>query len=349
MSNFGIVILLLSCIVLWQFRLILLLIFGAIISATILNALTEFWQNKFSLNRNRAVAINLLTVVIAIALLLVFILPTFISQFQELISLIPRANSKIAEILANPPDWLPISGDWLKSPDWLPISEVESLPTIEDVYDGIARATPKLFENFLNLFSFSGSFALQSLLLLVLSLMLHGNPQAYRSLALKLIPKSKRKTIDLIFSLNQKRLIAWIKGMCVNSAFIALGCGLVLVVLGIPFAFSNGILAGIFNFIPNVGPMISLVFPISVALIDSPDKIIPIGIAYFIIQQIESYWLSPLVMKQQVNLLPAATLIAQIFFATFLGIPGLVLALPLTVVFSTWIDKLIVQDFLENN
>ena len=336
MSNFGIVILLLSCIVLWQFRLILLLIFGAIISATILNALTEFWQNKFSLNRNRAVAINLLTVVIAIALLLVFILPTFISQFQELISLIPRANSKIAEILANPPDWLPIS-------------EVESLPTIEDVYDGIARATPKLFENFLNLFSFSGSFALQSLLLLVLSLMLHGNPQAYRSLALKLIPKSKRKTIDLILTLNQKRLIAWIKGMCVNSAFIALGCGLVLVVLGIPFAFSNGILAGIFNFIPNVGPMISLVFPISVALIDSPDKIIPIGIAYFIIQQIESYWLSPLVMKQQVNLLPAATLIAQIFFATFLGIPGLVLALPLTVVFSTWIDKLIVQDFLENN
>ena len=335
MSNFGIVLFLLSCVILWQFRIVLLLIFSAIIFATILNALTEFWQNTFKLDRSQAVAINLLTVAIAIALLLVFILPTFISQFQELISLIPRANRRIADLLANPPSWLPIS-------------EVDSLPTIEDIYDGIARATPKLFENFLNLFSLSGSFALQSLLLVVLSLMLHGNPRAYKDLALNLVPKSKRKTIARILTINQTKLICWIEGMCVNSAFIAVGCGLSLAILGIPYAFSNGILAGIFNFIPNVGPMISLIFPVSVALIDSPEKIIPIGIAYLIIQQIESYWLSPQVMKQQVNLLPAGTLIAQIFFATFLGIPGLVLALPLTVVLSTWIYELIVGEFLEN-
>lgn len=336
MGNLGIVLLILSCTILWQFRIVLLLIFSAIISATILNALTEFWQKKLKLSRSMAVAVNLCTVAIAITLLAIFIVPTFISQFQELISLIPRANQEIAAILANPPSWLPIS-------------QVESLPTIEDIYEGVARATPKLFENFLSLFSTSGSFALQGLLLVVLTLMLHGNPQAYKSLSLKLIPRSKRQTIDQILRINQEKLIAWIKGMCVNSTFIAVGCGLCLVILNIPYAFSNGILAGIFNFIPNVGPMISLIFPISVALINAPGKIIPIVVAYFIIQQIESYWLSPLVMKQQVNLLPAATLIAQIFFATFLGIPGLILALPLTVVLSTWIDRLIIKEVLETN
>ena len=336
MSNLSIVLLILSCTILWQFRIVLLLIFSAIISATILNALTEFWEKKLKVNRSKAVAINLTSVLIAIALLAVFIVPTFISQFQELISLIPKANQKIATILANPPSWLPIS-------------QVESLPTMEDIYKEIANATPKLFENFLSLFSTSGSLALQGLLLVVLTLMLHGNPEAYKKLALKLIPRSKRLEIKQILTINQAKLIAWIKGMCINSTFIAIGCGLSLALLNIPYAFSNAILAGIFNFIPNVGPMISLIFPISVALINAPGKIIPIVVVYFVIQQIESYWLSPLVMKQQVNLLPAATLIAQIFFATFLGIPGLVLALPLTVVLTTWIDKLIVKDILEAN
>ena len=125
MSNLGIVILILSCTILWQFRIVLLLIFSDTISATILNALTEFWQEKFKLNRSKAVGINLLTVAIALTLLAVFIVPTFISQFQELISLIPKANQKIAAILANPPSWLPIS-------------QVESLPTIEDIYEGVA-------------------------------------------------------------------------------------------------------------------------------------------------------------------------------------------------------------------
>ena len=53
-------------------------------------------------------------------------------------------------------------------------------------------------------------------------------------------------------------------------------------------------------------------------------------------------------MKKQVNLLPAATLIAQIFFATFLGFFGLILALPLAVVIKTFIKEALIKDFLDN-
>ncbi|MGA1475836.1 MAG: AI-2E family transporter, partial [Prochlorothrix sp.] len=66
------------------------------------------------------------------------------------------------------------------------------------------------------------------------------------------------------------------------------------------------------------------------------------------IQNLESYWLTPTVMAKQVSLLPALTLIAQIFFATVFGLLGLILALPLAVVAKVWIQELLVRDILDS-
>jgi predicted PurR-regulated permease PerM len=106
-------------------------------------------------------------------------------------------------------------------------------------------------------------------------------------------------------------------------------------------------LAGLLDFIPNIGPTASVVFPIMIALLDAPWKIVAILIWYFIVQNIESYFLTPTVMAKQVSLLPAVTLMAQIFFASTFGILGLLLALPLTVVAKTWIEELLFKDILD--
>ena len=122
-----------------------------------------------------------------------------------------------------------------------------------------------------------------------------------------------------------------------------------LLLLRIPFIFAHVILAGVFNFIPNIGPLVSAVFPIAVALLNSPGAAIAVIILYVIVQNLESYWFSPLVMKKQVNLLPAATLIAQIFFATFLGFLGLILALPWAIVVKTWTKEVLIKDILNKS
>ena len=96
-----------------------------------------------------------------------------------------------------------------------------------------------------------------------------------------------------------------------------------------------------------MGPATSVVFPLMVALLDEPWKIWAILIWYFIIQNIESYWLPPTVMAKQVSLLPAVTLMAQIFFARTFGILGLLLALPLAVVAKTWIEEVLFKDILD--
>jgi predicted PurR-regulated permease PerM len=101
------------------------------------------------------------------------------------------------------------------------------------------------------------------------------------------------------------------------------------------------------NLIPNLGPTLSVVPAMAIALLDSPWKVVAVLILYLIIQQVESNFITPIVMAHQVSLLPAVTLIAQLFFVTFFGFLGLFLALPLTVVAKIWMQEVLIKDVLD--
>jgi predicted PurR-regulated permease PerM len=131
--------------------------------------------------------------------------------------------------------------------------------------------------------------------------------------------------------------------ICVVGAMSMLGLSL----LGVKAALALGVLAGFMNLIPNLGPTMSVVPAMAIALLDSPWKPLGVLILYFIIQQAESNFLTPIVMAHQVSLLPAVTLISQLFFVTFFGFLGLLLALPLTVVAKIWLEEVLVKDVLD--
>lgn len=75
-------------------------------------------------------------------------------------------------------------------------------------------------------------------------------------------------------------------------------------ILQVPLVLAHAVLAGLLNFIPNIGPTLSVVLPMSIALLDAPWKAIAVLILYIAIQNLESYWLTPTVMAKQVALLP---------------------------------------------
>ncbi len=338
-DGLGLLSLIISLVILWQFRQILLLVFTAIVLATALNNLVRSLVRKFNFSRGKSIAITLVVVFLASTLFVLFVVPPFIDQFQELLQLIPVGIEHF--------------GEWLDSlmknpPPWFPLSELESLPSFAEFYQQLGSLAPQVFSNFFSFFSSSTAVMLQLLLVLVLTLMFLADPLAYRSLFLQLLPASYRRRADGILSQSEIGLLAWLKGVSINSLFVAILSGLGLLLLQIPFVFAHAMIAGVFNFMPNIGPIVSAVFPVAVALINSPGKAIAVIILYVIVQQLESYWFSPLVMKKQVNLLPAVTLIAQIFFATFLGLLGLILALPLAVVVKTWTEEILIKDFLNN-
>ncbi len=335
----GLISLIISLIILWQFRQILLLVFMAVVLATVLNSIVRSLVRKFNLSRGKSILVTLAGGILASTLLIIFIIPPFIDQFQELVKLIPagfqRLEVWVNSLMENPPSWLP---------DF----DFEWLPNFSKIAQQLSSLAPGVFSNFFVFFSNSTAILLQLLLVLVLTLMFLAEPLAYKRLLLRLLPASYRGRAEEIINNSELGLLAWLKGVSINSLFVAIFCGVGLLLLRIPFVLAHAILAGVFNFIPNIGPIFSVVFPVAVALLNSPGKAIAVVIWYIIVQNLESYWFSPLVMKKQINLLPAATLIAQIFFASFLGFLGLILALPLAVVVKTWAEEVLIKDILDN-
>ncbi len=329
----GFICLIVSIYILWKIQKLLLLIFTAVVFATALNRLVRRLQNWGIKQRSLALLLTLTLTMLVLVLFFWIIVPPFIEQFRELIALIPRAGEQILKQVRILEQQLP--------------SSLPSIINLADLFTQLQPLATQLFTNFFDFFKNFFAVVLQLLLVLVLTVMMVANPKQYRNGFLKLFPKFYRDRADLILDRSEEALGNWLGAITINCIFIGTLSGIGLWILQVKLVLAHALLAGLLNFIPNIGPAASVVFPITIALLDAPWKILAIVIWYVIIQNIESYWLTPTVMARQVSLLPAITLTAQIFFTTSFGLFGLLLALPLTVVAKTWVEGLLFEDILD--
>lgn len=332
----GLVVLVVSLYILWHIRQLLLLLFAAVVLATTLNRLVRWLYSK-GMRRPLAMVITLGLSFLLGIFFFFLIVPPFVEQFQKLIELVPSVFQRILEQLQGLERVVQE-----KSP--LPLPEppdlAQLLAQLQPLGTEVLKRSVEFFSNSLNI-------AVQTLLVFILTLMLLADPPAYRSAALKLFPSFYRRRADAILSECEVGLVSWMEGILISSSSIALLSGVGLAILGIDLVLVHALLAGLLNFIPNIGPTMSLIFPVMIALLDAPWKILAVVILYVIIQNIEAYWLTPTVMAKQVALLPALTLTAQIFFTGAFGVLGLLLALPLAVVAKTWIQEALFKDILD--
>ncbi len=142
-------------------------------------------------------------------------------------------------------------------------------------------------------------------------------------------------------------LSAWMVGVLISSLCVGLLAAIGLSLLGVRLVAANALLAGLLNIIPNVGPTLSTVFPMSVALLDTPWKAVAVLLVYVLIQNLESYVITPSVMHHQLKLLPGLTLMAQLLFTVLFGPLGLLLALPLAVCLQVILREVLIHDILD--
>lgn len=329
----GIVVFFLSVFVLWQIRQLLLLIFTAVVIATSLNILVKNFCKK-GLKRSYGVILALLTLLAIGLLFFQIVVPPFVDQFRELAALIPQGIEKLTF-------WVDLGLEQLDP------TILEYIPDRTELVKQIQPLINQFLGGGLNFFYSTFGVLLSGLLLLVLSLMLLADPIPYRQGFIRLFPSFYRRRVDRILTMCDRALQGWLVGILVNMLVIGVLSFIGLMILKIPLALAQSVLAGALTFIPNVGPTLSVLSPMAIALLDDPWKSLAVLILYTIIQQVESNFLTPFVMSQQVSLLPAITLLSQIFFATFFGFLGLLIALPLTVVGQVWIQEVLVKDVLD--
>ena len=318
----------------WQIRNVLLLALTAVVFVVVLNRGVKLLQKRIP-DRRAAVLALLSCVLLVLGVLGLIIVPPFVNQLQELIRLTPQIIDQLQGWIRNIGNRIPgVTSDNFQSLEAI-LSQLQSM-NLE-----------MIFGRFFQWFSNTLAVTLNLLLLAALIIMMLLNPQAYRRLFLKAFPSSNRQQVDRVLDNCEDAIAGWFIGILFNMTVIATMSMVGLWILGIPLALANGLLAGLLAFIPNIGPVVSVIPPAAIALLEAPWKALAVIVLYIVIQQVESNVLTPLVMKKQVSLLPAVTLLSQVIFAIFFFFFCLLLALPLTLIIQQWLEEFWVKGFLE--
>lgn len=137
----------------------------------------------------------------------------------------------------------------------------------------------------------------------------------------------------------EERLGAWVRGQVTLMFTIGLFTFVGLLLLGVQYVLPLAIIAGILEIVPTIGPIISSIPAILVALTVSPFLAGAVAVLFFVIQQIENQLVVPLVMKKAVGLPPLVTLLALMIGGKLAGIGGAILAIPMVVTIETVISE----------
>ncbi|MEN9229985.1 MAG: AI-2E family transporter, partial [Thermostichus sp. DG02_5_bins_236] len=281
-------------VLLWQIRQIALLVFGAIVLAVALDTLAQIPQ-RYGFRRGPSIAITGLTVLVGTILVGLIVVPPLADQLGRLFTdVVPDGIFQAQRLIENFILSLP--------------TDIE-LPTLRELANSLVPQATELVRQARDFFSqsFTAFFAtlINLLFVIILTILLLVDPQAYNRAFVSVFPAFYRPRIRYILKRCELALRGWLMGIMLTSTLVMLLSGIGLWILGVPLILANAVLAGVFNFIPNIGPTLSVVAPMLVALTDAPWKSLAVLGLYVLIQQLESSVFTPIVMSRQVSLLPA--------------------------------------------
>jgi predicted PurR-regulated permease PerM len=166
------------------------------------------------------------------------------------------------------------------------------------------------------------------LLIIFFAVYIGADPELYRRGLMHLFPHHSRQRAGEVLSAMATVLRKWLVTQLIAMAAIGAITTMVLLLLRVKAAFALGLLAGLFEFIPTVGPILSAIPAVAMGFLDSPEKALVVALAYVAIQFLENHILIPLLMKGGVDLPPALTIFSQALMALVFGFLGLMVAVP---------------------
>ncbi|HYN22677.1 MAG TPA: AI-2E family transporter [Thermoanaerobaculia bacterium] len=181
------------------------------------------------------------------------------------------------------------------------------------------------------------------ILILFLAIYIGADPALYRRGLLHLFPHRVRRRADEVLTAVGITLRNWLTSQLVAMLVIGIVTTIVLKLLRVQAALPLGIIAGLLEFIPIVGPVLSAIPAVAMGFLDSPQKALFVALAYVGIQFFENHLLIPLLMKEGVDLPPALTLIGLAVMGIVFGFLGMLVAVPLLAAILVTVKLLYVE------
>jgi len=192
--------------------------------------------------------------------------------------------------------------------------------------EGLGTASKYLFSFVSNTLAALTAF----ILLVFLAMYIGAEPKVYREWLIAVVPATSRVYVREVLAEIATVLRKWLVTQLIAMVVIGVVSMIVLLVLDVKAAFALAFIAGLMEFIPTVGPILSAVPAVLMAFVDSPEKALFVVIAYWGIQFLENNLLIPFLMRGEMDLPPAITLVAQTLMTLVFGFLGLMVAVPMT-------------------
>jgi predicted PurR-regulated permease PerM len=316
----------------YRFHQVVFILFIAIVLGTVIRPLVA-WFHRRGISQRVAV---ILVFLLLLALLISFVLllfPLIVEQGTTIAAAVPGYYQGLREWMANYPNqWVVRLGGFL--PPTLPnLAPVLLQPTGQQTLASAGQAWGYVVS------AANAIFVAIAFLLLTFHWTLEG-PRTIQSL-LRLIPTGQRESIsELIFSMETK-VGAYIAGegvLCLVMGIVSL---VAYLLIGLPNVLVLGLLAGVGEAIPLVGPLVGAVPAALMALSIAPAKLVWVIIVTIILHQTENYLLAPRIMRRAVGVNPFVSLLAFLAFGSLLGLGGVLLAIPMAALIQLLLDRFI--------
>lgn len=315
--------------VLWVASDVLLLVFAGILLGIFISALTDGVRRLTALRHGSALAI-VLVLLLAVLTAGVWLLSSNIAgEVQVLTERLPQSLGELRQRLQQYPlGRLVLQG----------LSAVDAASG-EQVVTGVTGAFTR---------SLGATFGaiVNVVVVLVVGIYVAYDRGLYQRGILHLVPLARRERACEVLEAMADTLRWWLVGQAVIMVTVGTIVGVGLALLGVPLALTLGILAGVLEFVPYLGPFLAAAPALVLAATESWRLLLYVAILYAVVQQVEGHLLTPLVLKRAVHLPPALTVTAQILAAVLFGPLGLLLATPLLAVTLVFVRMVYVEDML---
>ena len=161
---------------------------------------------------------------------------------------------------------------------------------------------------------------------------------------LSLFPLERRMRLDQTLTRASIRMGRWLLGQGMLMLILGVSSTIVFALLHVPYAYALGVIMGLANIVPVAGALVSVTIVVIVAALDSWSKVLGVLIFYFTYLQIENSWLTPRIMRTQVDLAGLTILIAILIGSSLAGVIGAMVAVPTAVLIAVILEEYAVHD-----
>jgi predicted PurR-regulated permease PerM len=188
-------------------------------------------------------------------------------------------------------------------------------------------------------FTLSAAFLASLVVLVVAGIYLAAQPLLYREGLNQMFPPRMHPYASMTIEDIAWALRRWLLGQLIQMVIIGACSGIAVWLIGLPTPWALGLIAGIAEFVPYLGPVVASIPAIFVAATVNLNAVLWTVFAYIIIHQTESHLVTPLIQRQMVSIPPAVMVLAIVAIGLLFGPVAMIFAAPMTVVLFVVVKK----------